>query len=75
GVNIVTGHYSRGAAGCWVEQGQIQFPVSEITVAANLQDMFLNVRGVCDDIDARGNVQVGSILIDSMTVAGKSTGS
>ena len=75
GVNIVTGHYSRGAAGFWVEQGQIQFPVSEITVAANLQDMFLNVRGVGDDIDARGNVQVGSILIDSMTVAGKSTGS
>ena len=49
--------------------------MSEITVAANLQDMFLNVRGVGDDIDARGNVQVGSILIDSMTVAGKSTGS
>lgn len=71
GVNLVTGHYSRGAAGFWVEQGAIQFPVSEVTVAANLRDMFRNMRGVGDDIDARGNVQVGSILLDAMTVAGK----
>lgn len=72
GVNLVTGHYSRGAAGFWVENGQIQFPVSEITVAANLKDMFINMRGVGDDIDVRGNVQMGSVLIDSMQVAGKS---
>jgi len=71
GVNIVTGHYSRGAAGFWVEGGEIQFPVSEVTVAANLRDMFRNLRGVGDDIDARGNVQVGSILLDKMTIAGK----
>ena len=71
GVNIVTGHYSRGAAGFWVENGALQFPVSEVTVAANLKDMFLNLRGVGDDIDARGNVQVGSILVGNMTVAGK----
>jgi len=72
GVNLVTGHYSRGAAGFWVENGQIQFPVSEVTVAANLRDMFINVRGVGDDVDARGNVQIGSVLVDSMKVAGKS---
>ena len=71
GVNIVTGHYSRGAAGFWVENGELQFPVSEVTIAANLKDMFQNLRGVGDDIDARGNVQVGSILVDAMTVAGK----
>lgn len=71
GVNLVTGHYSRGAAGFWVEKGEVQFPVSEVTVAANLRDMFRNMRGVGDDIDARGNVQVGSILLESMTVAGK----
>ncbi|WP_290581989.1 metalloprotease PmbA [Ketobacter sp.] len=71
GVNLVTGHYSRGAAGFWVENGTLQFPVSEVTVAANLRDMFRNLRGVGSDVDARGNVQVGSILVDSMTVAGK----
>ncbi len=71
GVNLVTGHYSRGAAGFWVENGVIQFPVSEVTVAANMRDIFLNLRGVGEDVDARGNVQVGSILIDAMMVAGK----
>lgn len=71
GVNIVTGDYSRGAAGFWVERGEIQFPVSEVTVAANLRNMFLGIRGVGTDIDERGNIQVGSILLDRMTVAGK----
>lgn len=71
GVNIVSGHYSRGAAGFWVENGEIQYPVSEITIAGNLQDMFKNLVGVADDVDARGNIQVGSILVEAMTVAGK----
>lgn len=71
GVNLVTGHYSRGAAGFWVENGEVQFPVSEVTVAANLKEMFRNLQGVGHDIDARGNVQVGSILVGTMTVAGK----
>lgn len=71
GVNIVTGHYSRGAAGFWVEGGVIQHPVSEVTVAGNLKDMYRDVIGVGDDVDARGNIQVGSILLQSMTLAGK----
>lgn len=71
GVNIVTGHYSRGAAGFWVENGEIQYPVSEVTVAANLKDIYSNLVGVGEDIDARGNIQVGSILVESMSVAGK----
>lgn len=71
GVNLVSGHYSRGAAGFWVENGAIQFPVSEITIAGNLKDMFANVQGVGTDIDARGNIQTGSILLASMKVGGK----
>ncbi|MGB3622854.1 metalloprotease PmbA [Ketobacter sp. MCCC 1A13808] len=71
GVNIVTGNYSRGAAGFWVENGCIRHPVSEITVAGNLQNMFRQFLGIGDDIDARGNIQMGSVLVESMTVAGK----
>ncbi len=70
GVNLVTGDYSRGASGFWVENGVIQYPVSEITVAGNLRDMFANVVAVGNDVDHRGNVQAGSILIDGMTVGG-----
>ncbi|MGH8558132.1 MAG: metalloprotease PmbA [Methylococcales bacterium] len=70
GVNLVTGDYSRGAAGYWVEQGEIVFPVEEITVAGNLKDMFRNIIAVGNDIDIRGNTRVGSILIEKMTVAG-----
>ena len=70
GVNSVTGDYSRGAAGFWVENGQIQFPVEEITVAGNLRDMFMGVAGIGSDVLVRGAKQCGSILIDRMTVAG-----
>lgn len=70
GVNLVTGDYSRGAAGFWVENGEIAFPVEEITVAGNLKDLFLNIIAVGKDVDIRGNIRVGSILIGTMTVAG-----
>lgn len=71
GVNIVTGDYSRGAAGFWVEHGEIQYPVEEITIAGNLRDMFLHLAAVGNDIDARGNIRTGSILIENMTIAGE----
>jgi PmbA protein len=70
GVNTVTGDYSRGAAGFWVENGEIQYPVEEITVAGNLREIFRRVVGVGNDVDTRGNIRSGSILIESMTVAG-----
>lgn len=70
GVNTVTGDYSRGAAGYWVENGEIQFPVSEITVAGNLKDMFMQIAAIGGDIETRGAVQTGSILIENMQVAG-----
>jgi PmbA protein len=71
GVNIVTGDYSRGAAGFWVENGEIQYPVAEVTIAGNLRAMFLGLAAVGDDIDMRGGVRVGSILIGEMTIAGE----
>ncbi len=70
GVNGVTGDYSRGAAGFWVENGVIQYPVEEITIAGNLKDMFRNLVAVGNDVDLRGNTRTGSILIDGMTLAG-----
>lgn len=70
GVNIVTGDYSRGAAGFWVEGGEVCYPVEEITIAGNLRDMFRGVLAVANDVDLRGNTRSGSILIDRMTVAG-----
>ena len=70
-INMVTGHYSRGASGFWVENGEIQFPVSEITIAGNLKDMFMNLRAVGNDVDRRGNIQTGSLLVDGMMVAGE----
>lgn len=70
GVNIVTGDYSRGAAGFWVQGGEIQYPVEEITIAGNLRDMFRGMLAVGNDVDFRGNTRSGSILIDRMTVAG-----
>jgi PmbA protein len=69
-VNIVNGDYSRGAAGFWVENGVIAYPVSEITIAGNLRDMFQGIVAVGSDIDLRGSIQTGSILIDEMQVAG-----
>lgn len=70
GVNNVTGDYSRGAAGFWVENGEIQYPVEEITIAGNLKDMYRGLVAVGRDVDVRGNMRTGSILIDRMTVAG-----
>lgn len=70
GVNYVTGDYSRGAAGYWVDKGQVRYPVQEITIAGNLKDMFLDVADIGNDALARGSKQVGSILIGRMTVAG-----
>ena len=70
GVNTITGDYSRGAAGFWIENGEIAYPVEEITIAGNLKDMFRHVVAVGSDVDTRGNIRSGSILIENMTVAG-----
>ena len=70
GVNIVTGGYSRGASGFWVENGEIQYPVAEITIAGQLQDMLKNMVAVADDIEHRSNIQTGSILLDKMKISG-----
>lgn len=70
GVNIVTGDYSRGASGFWVENGEIQYPVAEITIAGQLQDMLKNMLAVADDIEHRSNIQTGSILLDKMKISG-----
>src|SRR6202522_4577855 len=70
GVNMVTRDYSRGAAGFWVENGSIQYPVAEITIAGNLRDMLKGIAAVGDDVDARGGTRVGSILLPEMTIAG-----
>lgn len=70
GVNGVTGDYSRGAAGFWVENGIIQYPVHEITIAGNLTTMLKNIVGVAADIETRGSIQTGSVLISEMQIAG-----
>lgn len=70
GVNVVTGDYSRGAAGFWIENGEIQYPVDEITIAGNLKDMFRDLAAVGSDVDTRGNIRTGSILIENLTIAG-----
>jgi PmbA protein len=71
GVNMVTGDYSRGAAGFWVEQGEIQYPVEEITIAGNLKDMYRQIQAVGNDVEYRGNVRTGSILLERMSIAGE----
>ncbi len=71
GINMVTGDYSRGAAGFWVENGEIQYPVEEITIAGNLRDMFLGLREIGSDVETRTSVQTGSWLIDRMMIAGE----
>ncbi len=71
GINMVTGDYSRGAAGFWVENGEIQYPVEEITIAGNLKQMFMQLIAVGSDIDPRTSVRTGSWLIESMTIAGE----
>ncbi|MCX7097591.1 MAG: metalloprotease PmbA [Methylococcales bacterium] len=71
GVNMVTGDYSRGAAGFWVERGEIQYPVEEITIAGNLKDIYKNLLAVGNDVDYRGNIRTGSILVEQMSIAGE----
>jgi PmbA protein len=71
GTNIVTGDYSRGAGGFWVENGEIRYPVDEITIAGNLKDMLARIVAVGRDVDRRGSILTGSILIESMTIAGE----
>jgi PmbA protein len=70
GINTVTGDYSRGACGFWVEAGEILFPVEEITVAGNLRDVYAGIRRIANDVDVRGNIRTGSVLIEEMTIAG-----
>ena len=71
GVNGVTGDYSRGASGYWVENGEVAYPVAEFTLAGNLRDMLLNIVGLADDIDLRNSIRSPSMLLESMTVAGQ----
>ena len=71
GVSTVTGDYSRGAAGFWVENGQIAYPVEEITIAANLRDMYANIVAVGADVDPRSHILTGSMLLEQMTIAGE----
>jgi len=70
GLNMVTGDYSRGAAGFWVENGEIQFAVQEVTIAGNMRDMFKQIVAVGSDLELRSNIRTGSVLIEKMTVAG-----
>lgn len=71
GVNIVTGDYSRGASGLWIENGEIQYPVEEITIAGNLKNMFAGIVAVSNDLELRNKIRTGSILIDNMMIAGQ----
>ena len=71
GVNGVTGDYSRGAAGYWVENGEIVYPVDEFTIAGNLRDMLKEIVAMGDDVDLRGNIRAPSMLVAPMTVAGE----
>ncbi len=71
GVNLVTGDYSRGAAGFWIEDGAIAWPVEEITIAGDLRSMFSGLRGAGNDVDPRRSIQTGSLLVDRMMVAGQ----
>jgi PmbA protein len=70
GVNTVTGDYSRGASGYWVENGEISYPVHEMTIAGNLRDMYRGIVQVATDTDCRGGIRTGSLLIDRVTLAG-----
>ncbi|WP_340617184.1 metalloprotease PmbA [Xenorhabdus entomophaga] len=71
GVSAITGDYSRGASGFWVENGEIQYPVSEITIAGNLKDMWANMVTIGNDIETRSNIQCGSVLLPEMSIAGQ----
>lgn len=71
GVNAVTGDYSRGASGFWIENGEVRFAVEQITVAGNLRQMFADLVAIGSDIDCRSNIRTGSLLVGSMTIAGR----
>jgi PmbA protein len=71
GVNGVTGDYSRGATGFWVEDGEPVFAVEEVTIAGNLKDMYREIVAIGKDVDRRGSIQAGSILLGEMTIAGE----
>ncbi len=71
GINIVTGDYSRGVGGFWVENGELQYPVDQITIAGNLRDMFLSMAAIGSDVDPRRSVRTGSILLERMAVGGQ----
>jgi PmbA protein len=71
GVNIVTGDYSRGAAGFWVENGEIAYPVNEVTIAGTLPDIFKQIQAIGSDVDVRGTVRCGAVLVDALTLAGQ----
>jgi PmbA protein len=68
-VNIVTGDYSQGAAGFWVDNGEIQYPIDEFTIAGNLKEMLMGIQTIANDVETRGNTRTGSVLIDSMMIA------
>jgi PmbA protein len=70
GVNVLTGDYSRGATGFWVEGGEIQYPVEEVTIAGNLRNMFLSIGAIGTDVDPNLSTRCGSVLMNQMTVAG-----
>jgi PmbA protein len=71
GINGVTGDYSRGAAGFWVENGKIAYPVEEITVAGNLKQMYQTIVAIGSDVDYKRNIRTGSMLIEKMMIAGE----
>ncbi|MCS4505013.1 metalloprotease PmbA [Arhodomonas aquaeolei] len=71
GVNTVTGDYSRGASGFWIENGRIAYPVEEITIAGNLKEMLRHITAVGRDVDTRGSIRTGSLVVEGMTVAGE----
>jgi PmbA protein len=70
GVNAVTGDYSRGIVGQWVENGEIQYPVHEVTIAGNLRELYGRISMIGTDQDTRGGIRCGSLLVEEMTVAG-----
>src|SRR5204863_5069494 len=71
GVNLVTGDYSRGASGLWIQNGELTYPVEEITVAGNLKDLFFNISEIANDLEFRGSVAAPTIRIDGLTVGGE----
>ena len=70
GVNMVTGDYSRGASGLWIEDGQLTYPVEEITIAGNLKEMLMRISGIANDLVFRGSVASPTLRVDGMTIAG-----